>query len=62
MPLLSHDAYLATMGDARRQLGVDEGPPFDFWPYFEGIPADDFEGHDCSAGSVEYVWRMSPQP
>jgi hypothetical protein len=62
MPLLSREVYLATMGDTRRRLGDENAPPFDFWPYFEGIPAPDFKGHDCSAGVVDYVWRVSPQP
>lgn len=30
-----------------------------FWPYFDAIPAADFESHDCSAGEVEYVYRMA---
>lgn len=29
----------------------------DFWPYFEEIPAADFEGHNCTEGSVTYVWE-----
>ena len=37
--------------------GQGEEPPFDFWPYFDSIPAADFEGHDCSAGAVTYVYR-----
>jgi hypothetical protein len=47
-------------GETRERVGADEPPPFDFWPYFEAIPTGDFEGHDCSAGVVEYVWRMAP--
>jgi hypothetical protein len=34
-----------------------EGPPFDFWAYFDGIPPADFEGHGCSAGIIESVYR-----
>lgn len=60
--LLSQDAFLSTMGDARQEVGANELPPFDFWPYFEAIPVLDFEGHDCSAGIVEHVLRMLPQP
>ena len=40
-----------------QRVGSGEEPPFDFWPYFEAIPAADFEGYDCSAGSVTYAWR-----
>jgi hypothetical protein len=61
MPLLTAEQFRATVGETRHRIG-DEAPPFDFWPYFETIPASDFAGHDCSAGSVEYAWRMSPSP
>lgn len=40
-----------------KQLGPEAAPPFDFWSYFQTIPARDFEGHDCSAGAVTYVWE-----
>jgi len=39
------------------KVGGDDAPPFDFWPYFEAIPSADFEGHDCSAGHVDWVYR-----
>lgn len=39
------------------RVGVDEEPPFDFWPYFEEIPEDDFEGFDCTEGLVDLAWR-----
>ncbi len=32
-------------------------PPFDYWGYFDSIPSADFEQHDCSAGTVTYVWE-----
>lgn len=60
MPLLTPDQFRATFGDPPIRVGPDEPPPFDFWPYFEAIPGDDFCGHDCSAGAVDYVWRMPP--
>ncbi len=31
--------------------------PFGFWDYFEAIPLEDFAGHNCSAGEVNYVWE-----
>lgn len=62
MPLLSKEQFLATFGDSRRHAGAEDEPPFDFWPYCEGIPVADFEGHDCSAGVVGHVWHISPQP
>jgi hypothetical protein len=57
MALLSREEYLATFGETRSRLAPDESTPFDFWPYFDAIPDRDFEGHDCSAGAVDYVWR-----
>ena len=41
------------------RLGEDSAPTIDFWPYFEAIPAADFDGHDCSAGQVDWVYRMA---
>lgn len=60
MPLLTSEQFQATFGEPPWRIGADEPPPFDFWPYFETIPAADFEGHDGSAGRVEYAWRMPP--
>jgi hypothetical protein len=37
----------------------DEAPLFDFWPYFDAIPVDHFQAHDCSSGRVEYVYQHS---
>jgi hypothetical protein len=56
---LTDEQFRATFDETRRRVG-NEAPPFDFWPYFDAIPAVDFEGHDCSAGVVENAWRMSP--
>jgi hypothetical protein len=61
MSLLTTEQFRQTFGESRRRVG-DGGSPFDFWPYFDAIPAADFAGHDCSAGVVENVWRMSPGP
>jgi len=40
-----------------RQVSPDESAPFEFWSYVDAIPAEDFQNHDCSAGSVQWVWR-----
>ena len=40
-----------------RQLPPDAVPPLDFWDYFEAIPPEHFEGHDCSEGKVTYAWE-----
>jgi hypothetical protein len=58
---LTDEQFRATFDETRHGVG-DEAPPFDFWPYFDAIPAVDFEGHDCSAGVVENAWRMSRGP
>ena len=42
-----------------KRVDLDAGPPFPFWNYFDAIPADDFEGHDCSVGSVGHAWNDS---
>jgi hypothetical protein len=57
MPGLSSEEFDQTLQEPMYRVPLDEGPPFDFWPYVGGIPAGDFEGHDCSDGRVEYVYR-----
>jgi hypothetical protein len=57
MKQLSETEYLATMAEPMRRLSPDDGAPFPFWDYFDAIPSADFDGHDCSAGSVTYVWE-----
>jgi hypothetical protein len=59
---LTEDEYKATMGTRRVGLGPDEEPPFDFWPYFDAIPPEDFGGHDFSEGDVPHVWTMPDTP
>ncbi|WP_433614908.1 hypothetical protein ACQP2P_09970 [Dactylosporangium sp. CA-139114] len=58
MRLLSEDEYRATMEPEPVQLGPDDEPPFDFWPYFDEIPEADLRGHDFSEGQVTYAWHM----
>ncbi|QEL16412.1 hypothetical protein [Limnoglobus roseus] len=43
MPLLSREQHLATFGGTMNPAGDNEVPPFDFWSYFDAIPASDFE-------------------
>lgn len=54
---LSEDAFRATLAEPMRRVAPDSGRPFDFWPYFDAIPTEDFAGHDCSAGRVDHVFR-----
>jgi hypothetical protein len=60
MPLLTAKQFEATYGEPPQRVGAEEAPPFNFWLCFQSIPAADFEGHDCSAGRVEYAYRMPP--
>ena len=57
MPLLSEPEFLGTFTAPMRQVGGDDEPPFDFWPYVDAIPDGDFEGRDCSEGAVSLAWR-----
>jgi len=57
--LLSESEYHASLMGQMTRVPQEEPPSFDFWPYFESIPTGDFEGFDCSAGRVEYVYRES---
>jgi hypothetical protein len=54
---LSQAEFLATLGEPMTAVSPGEDAPFDLWPYFEAIPAADFEGHDCSEESVTNVIR-----
>ncbi|MET8837996.1 hypothetical protein ABZV78_29360 [Micromonospora sp. NPDC004540] len=38
-------------------MGPDQEPPFDFWPYLDSVPEDDFNGHDFSEGRVTHAWQ-----
>ncbi len=57
MKLLSETEFLATTAAPMRRLGQDAKAPFHFWDYFDSIPSADFENHECSAGTVAYVWQ-----
>jgi hypothetical protein len=58
MRLLSEAEYKATMEPEPVQIGPDDEPPFDFWPYFDDIPESHLGGHDFSEGVVTYAWHM----
>jgi len=58
MRLLTEAEYKATMEPEPIQIGPDDEPPFDFWPYFDAIPEEHLGGHDFSEGSVNYAWQM----
>jgi hypothetical protein len=57
MRLLDEAAFRHTCTAKMRQLGPTDEPPFDFWPYVAAIPKEDYQGFDCSAARVPWVWR-----
>src|SRR5688572_18083807 len=59
--LLSDEEFGQTFSAPMKRAEGDEGPLCDFWPYFDAIPADHFQGNDCSNGRVEYVYRDSSE-
>jgi hypothetical protein len=58
MRLLTEAEYRATMEPEPIRIGPDDEPPFDFWAYFDAVPAADLRGHDFSGGTVTYAWHM----
>lgn len=53
---LTFDEFKATQFDVKK---IEKGDvPFDFWPYIEHIPLEDFRDADCSKGMVGKVYRM----
>ena len=57
MNRLSESDFQATLAAPMERVRGKVAPPFDFWPYFDAIPVEDFEGYDCSAGQVTYVYQ-----
>ena len=57
MALLSETEFRQTFAAPMTRVAQSEAPLFDFWPYFDEIPSEDFSGHDCSQGKVTYVYR-----
>ena len=57
MPLLSEREFQRTFAEPMTRVAQNEEPSFDFWVYFDQIPDADFSGHDCSSGTVTYVYR-----
>lgn len=56
MKLLTEIEFHGTFTAPMVRVPMDAAPPFDFWTYFDSIPESDFEGHDCSEGSVDNAW------
>ena len=52
---------MGTFAKKMLPVTVEKNAPFPFWPYFDQIPKEDFQGYDCSEGNVRYVWRGDDQ-
>lgn len=55
--LLTQTEFKATFTPPMTMPPDDAAVPCDFWSYFDTIPPAHFQGHDCSAGEVHWVWR-----
>lgn len=58
MPRLTDTEFEATMGQRPESVDLGTPPPFDFWPYFDAVPPEDFDGFDFTAGEVSHAWNM----
>ncbi len=56
MKHLDEAEFKDTFADPMQQVEQNAEPPFDFWDYFDHIPEEHFEGHDCKSGGVTYAW------
>jgi hypothetical protein len=57
VPLLTEDAYKATMGAPMTLLQPGDGRPVRLDDYVKSISDDDLEGHDFSSRDVAKVYR-----
>ena len=46
------------MADGAGRVSENDGPPFDFWPYFDSLPRSEWQGHDFSEGRVSDAYVM----
>ncbi|BHH82774.1 hypothetical protein [Desulforhopalus sp. 52FAK] len=53
---LTGKEFDSTFSSPMKQLEQDEAPLIEFWSYFDSIPDDHFENHDCSEGAVDIVY------
>jgi hypothetical protein len=59
MPPLDENAFRATFGNKMSRIPSEGSAPFPFWSYVDRIPLADFQGYDCSEGSVQWIWRSN---
>ena len=55
---LTESEFKATMADGAGRVSENDGPPFDFWPYFDSLPRSEWQGHDFSEGRVSDAYVM----
>lgn len=55
---LNETEFKATMAEGAGRVHEDEGPRFDFWPYFDSLPRSEWQGHDFSDGKVSDAYVM----
>lgn len=58
MRRLTESEFKATMAEGAARVSKDDGPPFDFWPYFDSLPRSEWHGHDLSEGRVSDAYVM----
>jgi hypothetical protein len=57
MPLLTEEAFRATMGEPMRPVEEATALPPDFWGYFDRIDRSDLGGYDVGEGQIEFAYR-----
>jgi len=57
MRCISDEEWPRFFGSSMQRVLQAEEPPLDFWPYVEAIPQRDFQGYDCSQGTVKDIYR-----
>lgn len=57
MSLMDEVTFRSTFGQKMQRVAASGDAPFPFWSYADTIPKEDFQGYDCSEGSVQWVWR-----
>lgn len=58
---LTTKEFEATMSPSMKPVPSGSGPSFDFWPYFDALPSDEFQGHDFSDGQVDNAYRNADE-
>src|SRR3569833_2201438 len=57
LPLLDDASYRSAIGKKMVRVAASGDAPLPFWSYGDAIPKEDYQGYDCSDGTVLWVWR-----